>query len=93
MPHWLTPVCDDQPVSQPIEPVRAVAEPAVQGRHVAGPQRPLEHDLGDAVELHEHDAGHVGDGRRAGAPAGAAGRALVEPGVVVEGEQRCSRPS
>ena len=59
----------------------------MQVRHVAGTQRPFEHHPGDAVELHEHDAGNVGDGRRAGSPAGPAGGALVEPGVVVEGER------
>ena len=31
--------------------------------HVARAQRPPQHAVGDAVELDEHDAGHVGDVR------------------------------
>ncbi len=56
-------------------------------RYVAGPECPFEHNPGDAVELHEHHSRNVGDGCRAGPPAGAAGGGLVEPGVVVEGEE------
>ena len=53
--------------------VRTIADPTMQGGHVAGPQRPLEHGLGDPVQLDEHHTGYVGDVGRAGSPAGASG--------------------
>ena len=59
----------------------------MEGRHVPGPQGSFEDHPGDAVELHEHDAGHIRDGGGTGSPPRPAGRALVEPGVVVESEQ------
>ena len=58
IPHWLTPVCDDQPVSQREEAVVTVAQPAVDRRAVPG-ARSEQHVVGDAVELHEHDAWNV----------------------------------
>ena len=59
--------------------VGAVAQPAMQGGHVAGTQRPPQHRVGDAVELDEHDAGHVGDVGVLRSPAGLPRDALVEP--------------
>ena len=69
----------------------AVADPPMQGGHISGTERPPEHGVGDAVELDEHDARHVGDDRVLRPPAGLAGDALVEPRVVVEGEQRADQ--
>ena len=59
----------------------------MQGGCIAGPQRPLEHWMGNPVQLDEHHTGYVGDVGRAGSPAGASGRGLVEPRVVVDGQQ------
>ena len=60
IPHWLTPVCDDHPVSHSTRwwlPSRSQ-----RCRLGTSPDRmrPPQDGVGDAVELDEHDAGHVG---------------------------------
>ena len=69
------------------QPVAAVAQPAMEGRHVARSQSPVEHGFGQPVDLHEDDTGHLGLGGDPRAPARSPGHRRLEPGVVVEGEE------
>ena len=72
MPHWLTPVCDDQPVSQPTR--RCVPSRSQRSSVGTSPERRARSSTtsASAVELHEHEPGHVG-GRRAAWPAAGRG--------------------
>ena len=88
IPHWLTPVCEDHPVSHPTRRCDAGPQPAIDRRRVTGSQRPPQHGLGEAVDLDEHDTGHVRRRGDLGAASGGAGHAAVEPRVVVERQRR-----
>ena len=59
----------------------------MQVGRVAGPQGSLEHHIGEPVQLDEDHTWHVGDGRLTGPPPRSVSGALIEPGVVVDGEQ------
>ena len=56
----------------PDEAMAAVAEPTMQVRDVARSNGPPQDLMGNAVELDEHDTGHVGHGGAARAFAGLA---------------------
>ena len=88
MPHWLTPVCDDQPVSHADEAVarrRAASGAGSARRPTAAPGRAPTWPGRRSGRTRSRDVG----GRRPPGPApGPAGQVLVEPGVVVEGQHR-----
>ena len=69
-PAWQAPVCEDQSVSQRLQPVRARAQPGGEGRRRAVADRPQQDVVGEAVDLQQQQAGDLalGDQCRAAAP-------------------------
>src|SRR3954454_13455698 len=65
----------------------ALEQPAMESGSVARTDGAHQHCVGDAVQLDEDDAGHVGDVGAVDALAGLSGDALVDPRCVVDGEQ------
>ena len=89
-PAWQAPVCEDQSVSQANSRCASVADPARERRQVAVAERPLDHVVGEPVDLEEVDAGHVAslDRRRPWRRACALEDVAVVEVVVVDRQQR-----
>ena len=69
------------------EPVRAVADPARQGRRIAVAQGSAEHVVGEPVDLEQQEAGHVA-GRGDAGPSLLAADDVAQPEVAaVKGQQ------
>ncbi len=86
MPHWLTPVCDDHPVSQPISrwlPSRSQRW-RVGRRPIAAPGRA---PVWPARRSAQSRRRVPRSRRRSPVPARSPGHRRLEPGVVVEGEE------